>query len=68
MEEVSGGTGIASELALRASEYASDFRVISRDLGKQFVPHGSVSELLEHCKLDAASVADFIQGMLEYED
>ena len=68
LEEVSGGTGIAPELALRIGEVSSEIKVISRDLGNDFVPHGSLNQLYEHCNLDKKSVAEFILGMLDYED
>ena len=65
LEEVSGGTGIAGELALKIGQKTSDIRVFSRDLGASFVPHGSVNKLYEHCGLDAASVAEYIQEVLK---
>ena len=65
LEEVSGGTGIAGELALKIGQKAADIRVFSRDLGSSFVPHGSVNKLYEHCGLDAASVAEYIQEVLK---
>ena len=68
MEEVSGETGIAADLLLRISETHSDYRVFSMDLGKEFIPHGSVDRLYAHCNLDAKSVADFILGWCEDED
>ena len=65
LEEVSGGTGIASQLALEMGEIAPDIRVFSRDLGRNFVPHGSVAKLYEHCGLDEKSVAEYIQEVLK---
>ena len=41
-----------------------NIRVYSRDLGWNFVPHGSVSQLYEHCGLDEMSVAEYIQEVL----
>ena len=64
LEEVSGGTGIAPELALKFGQYDSAIRIYSRDLGPDFVPHGSVNKLYEHCGLDARSVAEYIQEVL----
>ena len=65
LEEVSGGTGIAGELALEIGKKYPQIRVFSRDLGKNFVPHGSVNKLYEHCGLDAQSVAEYIQEVLK---
>ena len=64
MEEVSGGTGIAGELALEISSRNPEIRVYGRDLGKQFVPHGSVEKLYEHCGLDHKSIAEYIKEVL----
>ena len=65
MEEVNGETGIAAELLLRISETQNNFRVFSMDLGKEFIPHGSVDRLYAHCNLDADSVANCILGWCE---
>ena len=65
LEEVSGGTGIASQLALDIGAMNPKIRVFSRDLGRDFVPHGSVSQLYEHCGLDEKSVAEYIQEVLK---
>jgi 1-deoxy-D-xylulose-5-phosphate synthase len=64
LEEVSGGTGIAAELALKLGPIDPSLSVYSRDLGANFVPHGSINELYEHCGLDAKSVAEYIQEVL----
>ena len=65
MEEVSGGTGIAGELALELGQLAPDIQVYSRDLGNEFIPHGSVNKLYEHCGLDARSIAEYTQEVLK---
>ena len=64
LEEVSGGTGIAPQLALEIGAINPNIRVFSRDLGANFVPHGSVNQLYEHCGLDEKSVAEYIQEVL----
>ena len=64
LEEVSGGTGIAGDLAMGIGQIAPNIRVYNRDLGPKFVPHGSVNKLYEHCGLDAKSVAEYIQEVL----
>ena len=68
IEEVSGETGIAAELALQITGITQDYQVISLDLGKEFIPHGSVTRLYEHCNLDSKSIADSILGWCEDED
>ena len=65
LEEVGGGTGIAGELALALGQIDPEIVVYSRDLGADFVPHGSVNQLYEHCGLDAKSVAEYIQEVLK---
>ena len=64
LEEVGCGTGIAGELALRLGAIDPSIGVYSRDLGSDFVPHGSINKLYEHCGLDAKSVAEYIQEVL----
>ena len=64
LEEVSGGTGISGELALKLSQAHPDIQVFFRDLGDRFIPHGSVNKLYEHCGLDAKSIAEYIQEVL----
>jgi len=68
LEEVSGGTGIAGDLALQLGEAAPELIVHSRDLGKNFVPHGSVNKLYEHCGVDGKSIAEYIQEVLRNEN
>ena len=65
LEEVSGGTGVAGELALTIQQTDPSVRVYSRDLGTDFVPHGSVTKLYEHCGLDPVSVAAYIREVLQ---
>ena len=68
LEEVSGGTGIAGELALEIGRLNPEICLYTRDLGKNFVPHGSVKKLYEHCGLDPASTAEYIQEVLNNEN
>ena len=64
LEEVSGGCGIADTLALEIGKKTKEITVYSRDLGRNFVAHGSVAKLYEHCGVDAKSVAEYIQEVL----
>ena len=68
LEEVSGGCGIASELALKLGEKAPEITVYSKDLGANFVAHGSVAKLYEHCGLDEKSIAQYVLEVLKNED
>ncbi len=64
MEEVSAGCGIGAELAL----HSPGKKIHVRDLGTDFVPHGALERLYQHCGLDAASTAAFIQEVLRNEN
>jgi 1-deoxy-D-xylulose-5-phosphate synthase len=64
VEEVCGGSGIREALAWELHRLEPDCRVAGRDLGKGFVPHGSLKELHRHCGLDAAAIADYTKEVL----
>ena len=68
LEETNAGCGIGEAVSHVLSERAPDCRVHLKNLGNDFVPHGSVSELYSHCGLDAASVADYIQEVCSNEN
>ena len=63
-EEVAAGSGIREALAWQLRRLVPDLRVEGLDLGRDFVPHGSLKELYQHCGLDAASIAAFTQEVL----
>ena len=65
IEEVSGGCGIAAELAIQIEEIDTEFTVYGKDLGPDFVPHGSLDKLYAHCGLDANSIAEYIREVLK---
>ena len=65
VEEISGGCGIASALALEMGDKAPDITVYSRDLGMAFVPHGAVNKLYERCGIDENSIAEYVQEVLK---
>ena len=67
-EEVCAGSGIGQELAWRLSALRPGVRVAVRDLGNQFVPHGSQKELYEYCGLDGKSIAAFAKEVLAHEN
>ena len=64
VEEVCGGSGIREALAWELHRLEPDCRFAGRDLGKGFVPHGSLKELHRHCGLDAAAIADYTKEVL----
>ena len=67
-EEVCAGSGIGQELSWRLSALRPGVRVAVRDLGNQFVPHGSQKELYEYCGLDGKSIAAFAKEVLAHEN
>ena len=64
VEEVCGGSGIREALAWELHCLEPDCRFAGCDLGKGFVPHGSLKELHRHCGLDAAAIADYTKEVL----
>ena len=68
VEEASGGSGISGPLSLALRQTGTDCRVFSRDLGKDFVPHGPVTQLYTHCGLDADSIAEYTKEVLKGEN
>ena len=68
LEETASASGIAGALALGIGQQNSDITVYHRNLGSNFVPHGSVNQLYEHCGLDQKSVAEYILEVLRNEN
>jgi len=64
VEEVCGGSGIREALAWELGRLMPGCRFAGMDLGKQFVPHGSLKELYRHCGLDAAGIAEYTKEVL----
>ena len=66
MEETCTG-GISDELSCMLYKLLPGCRVDCFNLGSQFVPHGSVSQLYKKYHLDGQSIADFILGVQTVE-
>ena len=64
IEEVCSGSGIREALAWELHRMCPDCRADGIDLGRDFVPHGSVKELYQHCGLDAQAIADYTKEVL----
>jgi len=64
VEEVCTGSGIREALAYEMGILCPECRVSGLDLGRDFVPHGSLKELYKHCGLDAASIAEYTKDVL----
>ena len=64
VEEVCSGSGIREALAWEIHAEEPGCRIFGMDLGKRFVPHGSLKELHRHCGLDAAAIAEYTKEVL----
>lgn len=67
IEETASGSGVSQALAWQMQKLCPQCRVSGIDLGRGFVPHGSQQRLYEYCGLDAASIAQFVSGVLTDE-
>ena len=64
VEETAAGSGIREALAWDLAKLCPECRVDGIDLGREFVPHGSLTELYQRCGLDGASIAAYIREVL----
>lgn len=64
VEDTASGSGIREALAWDLETLCPDCRVDGIDLGRDFVPHGSLKELHERCALDSASIAAYTREVL----
>ena len=64
IEETCSGSGIAEALAYEMQKECNDFCVYGLDLGRGFVPQGSLEELYTHCGLDVESIVRFAKEVL----
>lgn len=67
LEEAAAGSGIKEALAWKLRQISPECRVFGRDLGNEFVPHGSRDQLLKYCGLDAESIARYVEEVLQIE-
>lgn len=61
LEEAAGGCGIREALAWELHKLKQGIRVDGVDLGKQYVTHGDMNALYKHYRLDAESIASYVQ-------
>ena len=64
VEEACDGSGIAQALAMELQSLFPRCRVAQKNLGKAFVPQGSMKELYLHCGLDADTIACYAKEVL----
>lgn len=67
VEEAAANSGVKQAVAWELMQHCPDCRVSGIDLGDGFVTHGAQKRLYEACGLDAASIANFVSGVLEHE-
>ena len=68
VEEAAAASGIREAVAYELQQRVPHCRISGIDLGTEFVPHGSVSRLYEHCGLDAQSIAAYVKEVLPHEN
>ena len=68
IEEICSGSGISGEIALslRAMGYTGTVHPI--DLGKDFVPHGSMRSLYKQTGIDSVSISDSVMEVIGHEN
>ena len=66
-EEAAAGSGIREALAFELRQKDETCRVSGLDLGKEYVPGGSMKELYHFCGLDGGSIAAFAEEVLRNE-
>ena len=66
-EEAAAGSGIREALASELRQKDETCRVTGLDLGKEYVPGGSMKELYHFCGLDGGSIAAFAEEVLRNE-
>ena len=65
LEETTALCGVGEAVSHILTRKNPECTVHIRNLGEEFVPHGSVSKLYEHCGVDAKSTAEYIQEVLK---
>ena len=68
VEEIAGNSGIHESLAFELKTVCPYLKVFGRDLGNQYVRHGSVDKLYEHYGLSGQKLADFVMEVYRDEN
>ena len=61
VEETAGGCGIREALAWDLLHLKPGLQIDGMNLGHQYITHGDLNSLYQHYKLDAASIAAYVQ-------
>ena len=68
VEEVCRRSGIYDEIVSAVSDKLPACKLYCRDLGEEFVTHGSQEQLYCHCGLDAQSLKSFVLEVIQNEN
>ena len=68
VEEAAAECGIRELLAWKLQHLSPNVRVDGIDLGNRFVTHGDMNSLYQHYKLDAKSIANYVQEVRSHEN
>ena len=68
VEETCEGSGIGDTLHCELTDRLEKCNVTKLDLGKRYIPHGSLDSLYDYCNLDADSIAKHVQEVLKVEN
>ena len=68
VEETCTNSGICASLAYELRKYVPDCQVDAVDLGRNYVPQGTVNELYAHCGLTPEAIADYVQEVHKVEN
>ena len=64
VEEAAANSGIRDAISHGLSHRIPELKIHGINLGEDFIPHGAMQKLYEHCGLDAKSIAEYIQEVL----
>lgn len=68
IEETCGGSGIREALGWELQHCMKDCKADGIDLGHRFITHGNLKTLYAECGLDAKSIANYVQEVLNVEN
>lgn len=68
VEEVAGNCGIGAEIAAKLLQLRPEMQVMTLDLGREYIQHGSVEKLYAHYGLDAEGIARKILEVGRHEN
>ena len=68
IEETCGGSGIREALGWELQHCMKDCKADGIDLGHRFITHGNLKTLYADCGLDAQSLANYVQEVLNVEN